>query len=137
MSLAFGSGSSTPHSKASTRRCTRRSNVTLYLLRQERGCSLRDAAKRAGISFTRLGEWERGFDTRSHKPIRPSFDGLFRLARAYGIPSDELLHLAGYDLGMSADERRLLGGFRELPDAKRAKLLAELDALRVDAGDAG
>ncbi len=70
----------------------------LYLgrLRDERGLSLREVAKRAGGHFTRLGEWERGTDAHTGKPVTPPREAFLRLARVYGAPPDALLAMAGY-----------------------------------------
>lgn len=67
------------------------------LLKELRGKeSLRDVAKRSGISHTYLSIVEKGYDLRSGSPARPSFDTLRRLAKAYNYPYEKLLRAAGY-----------------------------------------
>lgn len=106
-------------------------SLGLYLgrLRDERGLSLRDVAKRAGVHFTRLGEWERSLDAHTGKPVTPPRQALLDLARVYGVPAEPLLALAGYRTGRdpSPDEERLLAAYRLLPEAERLVLLAEVE----------
>lgn len=67
------------------------------LLRQLRGNeSLRDVAKRAGISHSYLSHLEKGVDPRTGKPLKPSADTLKGLARAYNYPYEKLLEAADY-----------------------------------------
>lgn len=66
------------------------------LLKKLRGKeSLRDVAKRSGVSHTYLSILERGYDLRSKKPVKPTSDTLRLLAKAYHYPYDELLKIAG------------------------------------------
>jgi Helix-turn-helix. len=68
-----------------------------HLIRLLRGDeSLRDAAQRAGISHTYLGQLEVGIDKRTGKVINPSADTLQRLAKAYNYPYEKLLASVGY-----------------------------------------
>lgn len=103
----------------------------LYRLREHRGWTLREAAKRASISFSRLGEWERGQDAHSGKELRPSYQALCRLARTYDVPRDELLRLAGYEPELSDEEQGLLNAFRELPEESRSRLFELLTQLKA------
>lgn len=107
-------------------------SVGLYLgrLRDQAGLSLREAAKRAGVHFTRLGEWERSVDAHTGKPVTPPTDALLRLARVYGVAPEPLLAMAGYRSGTdpSPEEERLLAAFRQLPEPERAALVAEIEA---------
>jgi len=105
--------------------------VGLYLgkLRDASGLSLRVVAKRIGIHWTRLGEWERGLDTHTHRPVVPPRRALVDLARVYGIAPEPLLALAGYrsDRDPSAMEERLLAAFRRLPEGEQAEVVAALE----------
>jgi transcriptional regulator with XRE-family HTH domain len=105
-------------------------HIYLYRVRESLGWSLREAADRAGISFSRLGEIERGRDSHSGKPFVPSYVTLCRLAAAYGLPPAELLRRAGHQPGpeLTADEWALLDAFRRLGPERRQALLASLEA---------
>lgn len=104
--------------------------LCLGRLRDESTLSLREVAKRAGLSYTRIGEWERGTDAHTGKLVTPPRDALLRLARVYGVAPEPLLALAGYrtDRDPSPEEERLLAAFRCLPEAERAAFLSELEA---------
>lgn len=107
-------------------------------LRDACGLSLRQAAKRVGVSFSRLAEWERGTDSHTGKPVFPPRHAVIDLARVYGAPADELLALAGYRTSLepaTPEEARLLGAFRQLDAPGRQKLLAM--AAELEAGRAG
>jgi transcriptional regulator with XRE-family HTH domain len=66
------------------------------LLRELRGKeSLRDAAKRAGVSHTYLSILEKGYDLRSGNPVTPTPETLKLLSKAYKYPYQELLHISG------------------------------------------
>jgi transcriptional regulator with XRE-family HTH domain len=56
----------------------------LRLLRAERGLTLREAAKRAGVAKETISYIERG-------ETRPSDLTLAKLAKAYDVPLEELL----------------------------------------------
>lgn len=111
-------------------------NNYLYRVREKLGWTLREAAERAGISFSRLGEIERGRDSHSGKPIVPSYVTLCRLAAAYGLPPGELLSRAGHKPGpeLTCGEWRLLDAYRRLPAGRQD---AVVDALEREAGPAG
>lgn len=104
-------------------------HIYLYRVRESLGWSLREAAERAGISFSRLGEIERGRDSHSGKPFVPSYVTLCRLAAAYGLPPAELLTRAGHQPGpeLTAEEWRMVDAFRRLPADRRAALAAQLE----------
>lgn len=106
--------------------------VVLYNLRQERGWSLREAARRADVAFSRLAEWEHERDNYSGRPLRPSFDALCRLARIYGADRFELLRLAGYDVGLTQEELQFVDDLRALPKDKQARLRELLDRLKQE-----
>ena len=105
-------------------------HIYLYRVRESLGWSLREAAERAGISFSRLGEIERGRDSHSGKPFIPSYVTLCRLAAAYGLPPADLLRRAGHQPGpeLTADEWRVLDAFRRLSAERRTELASQLEA---------
>lgn len=61
-------------------------------IRKKRGdMSLREFADRCGISHTHLDSIEKGFDSRTQKPINPSVSVIEKIAHAVGLPVHELL----------------------------------------------
>lgn len=68
-------------------------------IREARGdLSLRDYAKKIGISHTHLDSIEKGYDPRTGKPVTISLDTFIKLSDATGIPIEELLFMLKYDL---------------------------------------
>lgn len=55
----------------------------LKQLRERRGLTVREAAKRAGIHWTLWNKYELG-------KARPSYDGLEKLVKAYNISLDDM-----------------------------------------------
>lgn len=110
---------------------------TIFDARRDRGWSLRQAAKRIGISYPRLDEFETGIDGHTGKPVRPAYPTVLAMARAYELPEDELVVLAGYELPSPAqndEERSLLAAYRSLKPEERVRLRAHLESL-ADAHD--
>lgn len=65
-------------------------------IREARGdLSLRDFAKKCGISHTHLDSIEKGYDPRTGKPVKVSLDTIKKLSAGTGIP---LHNLIDYDL---------------------------------------
>lgn len=99
-------------------------------LRVKRNWTLREAAQRAGLSHNRLGEIERGASYRTERRTRPSRSVVEGLARAYEVPKDTLLAMAGYPVGelaeLSADAREAVHMFETLPAHKRRLVLGIL-----------
>ena len=100
----------------------------VYRQRERLGLTLRDAAKAAGISHSRLSEIEAGIDTHTGKQFRPSYHHVIRLARIYEVSPADLLELAGHQPGpeLTQEEWTLLGSFRSLSPEGRAELMALL-----------
>lgn len=68
-------------------------------IRKARGdLSLRDYAKKIGISHTHLDSIEKGYDPRTGKPVTISLDTFVKLSDATGIPLEELLFMLKYNL---------------------------------------
>ncbi|MEN6411754.1 MAG: helix-turn-helix transcriptional regulator [Veillonellales bacterium] len=64
-------------------------------IREKRGNeSLRDLAKRCGVSHTLIDTLEKGYDPRTHKPARPTVDSLKKISLGLGVHVLELLLLA-------------------------------------------
>lgn len=65
-------------------------------IRKARGdLSLRDFAKKCGISHTHLDSIEKGYDPRTGKPVKVSLETIKKLSHGTGIPLRELID---YDL---------------------------------------
>lgn len=76
-------------------------NKCRKLIRQARGSlSLRDFAKKCGISHTHLDSIEKGYDPRTGKPVQVSVKTLKKISNGSGIPLEQLI---GYDLNDLAD----------------------------------
>lgn len=81
--------------------------------------SLRDVAKKAGISHTYLSIVEKGYDLRSGSPVNPTPETLRSLSVAYNHPYEDLMQRAGYIEGnekesvYSLPEEVLLNVIRE------------------------
>ena len=69
------------------------SRTRLSDLRVARGLSKHALARRMGISWTQVQEWERGWRKASdgRRPTRPTFATVQRLADALGVEYEDLL----------------------------------------------
>lgn len=65
----------------------------LMMQREARGWSLRDLASRTGLSHAYLRLLERGRDTRSDAPVRPTVETIVALANGLGMPPEEVLSI--------------------------------------------
>lgn len=105
----------------------------LYQARQERGWSLREAAKRVeSLTHSRIDEIEKMRDARTGKYFVPSYINVIRLAKAYDLPVDDLLRRAGYEPGieLTPDEWEIVGLYRQLDPAGRERARTALKGLR-------
>lgn len=66
-----------------------------HFIREKRGDeSLRNLAKRCGVSHTLIDTLEKGYDPRTNKPARPTVDSLKKVAIGLGVNVLDLLLLA-------------------------------------------
>jgi len=65
-------------------------------IRISKNWSLREAARRMGISYSYLSVLEKGVDPRTGKDSNPRPDTLRLISKAYDYPYEELLKAAGY-----------------------------------------
>ncbi len=65
-------------------------------IRLSKNWSIREAAKRMGISYSYLSILEKGIDPRTGKNSNPKPDTLRIISKAYDYPYEELLKEAGY-----------------------------------------
>lgn len=110
------------------------SSIGAYLkkLRIQNGLSRAKAAKLARVSATRLYELEIGVSSTTRRPTAPSREQLARLAKAYGVTSEELLEKAGYLIkanGLPPDIERLIDLYQRLPLKTRQLLFDVLDEM--------
>jgi transcriptional regulator with XRE-family HTH domain len=65
-------------------------------IRLEKNWSIREAAKKMGISYSYLSILEKGIDPRTGKDSNPKPDTLRIISKAYEYPYEELMKAAGY-----------------------------------------
>ena len=70
-------------------------NIGDYIRKYRGDLSLRDFAKKCGISHTHLDSIEKGFDPRTGKEVRVTVDTLKKIANAMGLTINELLTVSG------------------------------------------
>lgn len=70
-------------------------------LRLAKRWSLREAARRLGISYSRLSDFEGGRTHSTQRPALPGPEVLARASEVYGFPEEMLLALAGHKLAES------------------------------------
>lgn len=106
----------------------------LRRLRRERGWSLRELSRRAGVSFGRLAEIERGRDAHTDRPIAPGYHITVKVAAALGEDPLPWLALAGHRPGpeLAEGEWRLLARLRRLPLSVQQELVARWEAALDD-----
>jgi transcriptional regulator with XRE-family HTH domain len=102
--------------------------------RQERGWSLRELSRRAGVSFGRLAEIERGRDAHTDRPIAPGYHITVKVAAALGEDPLPWLALAGHRPGpeLTEGEWRLVARLRNLPLSVQQDLVAQWEAALDD-----
>lgn len=79
----------------------------LQRLREERGWSIREAARRCGLSHSYLVQLEAGSDPRTRKPISVTVATIQALARGFGVPERVIAEQAGLNLDDSSREDSL------------------------------
>lgn len=103
----------------------------LEKLRIDLSLSLREAAKRSGLSYTYIRDIERGYNRSTKAPIKPTPETLQRLAKAYNYSYDELMQTAGYieDTPEPADnvDPELLEVLSQLSEEQQRRILERLD----------
>lgn len=68
----------------------------LLKIRESKGFSLREAAKRSGLSHSYIDIMEKGIHPKSKSPILPSPESLKAIAKAYNYDYEELMIAAGH-----------------------------------------
>ena len=92
------------------------SDLGKYLeqVRLSKKMSLREAAKRSGLSYTYIRDIEIGLNRKTKKEVEPSPSALKKLADAYGIDYYELLEKAGI-----IDEKEIKEASRKVSEMLR------------------
>lgn len=99
----------------------------LLAQRQKTGLSLRKAAKRAGITHSRLGDLEKGVSHVTLRPTRPRRELAERIAKIYNAPMDQLAEVGGWGRlpeFTDPDLSSLLAAFKPLSNPNRRLVLA-------------
>ncbi|MGC4378305.1 helix-turn-helix transcriptional regulator [Fictibacillus sp. Mic-4] len=93
-------------------------------LRELRGNrSLREIAEITGLSHSYIADVEKGYRRGTKKPIKPSFDTLKRLAKAYDYDYEKLLEIAGY---LDEEEKIQVAGTEVELTEEEFKVLEEI-----------
>lgn len=102
--------------------------------RKRRGWSLDVAARRLGISKSRLREMESGISLSTGKPTSVTSNNLDTFATGYGLPRERLVALAygspdPVEGGADDEVLRLVGLYRAIPMEHRGLALKLLEAM--------
>ena len=91
-------------------------------LRERRGMSQEELADRIGKTRSAVSQYESG-------KIVPRMGAIEDLASAFGVSKDVIINGYAHDDAVNADERELLGMFRQMDEKKRAALLGVARAM--------
>ena len=114
------------------------------LIRKARGSeSLRNFADQCGVSHTIIDTYEKGFDSRTKKPIRHTVDTLTKIATGAKISLNDLINASVDDLAefenneeVNVEPNYILaahrkGGIAELPEEAQKELDNYVEYLRA------
>lgn len=99
------------------------------LIRLRGTLSLREAAKRSGLSYSYISSLEKGKHPRTGAPINPTPEILRNLAKAYNHPYDELMKLAGYS--DNKEDPSIEVGKKEVLDRIDKEIFEEIVKLNI------
>ena len=104
------------------------------IVRQLRGSlSLRDFAKKCGVSHSTIDYIEKGYDFRTGKPTYPSASVLSKIANAAGVPLDFIVGSTprtGETVTTLTDkEKTLIELFRKTPIKEQPLILKMIEAV--------
>ena len=97
-------------------------HTLLREIRLERNLSLREAAKRSGLSHSYIDSLEKGVHPKTKAPLKPSPDSLKALASAYNYNYIDLMNAAGY---VDEEEERTPN---TLPESEIDRVIREAEA---------
>ena len=94
--------------------------------------SLREAARRSGLSYSYISSLESGKHPRTGEPIKPSPDSIKNLAKAYHYDQNELMKIAGHieTSKESNIEDPLLTEIRNMSDKQKEKLRKLIEIMK-------
>ncbi|WP_176087343.1 helix-turn-helix domain-containing protein [Virgibacillus dokdonensis] len=100
--------------------------------------SIREVAKGIGISHTYLSTLEKGYDPRTKKERKPTFEVLSKLAKYYNVSSETLMHKAGYTdldpLKSFGENLKILRGEQPLEKVAKETNISEKYLKRLEEG---
>jgi transcriptional regulator with XRE-family HTH domain len=102
-------------------------------VRLDKGWSVRDAAKRLGVSATRLEEVEVGISRTTGKKTIPGLEVLSKAAKGYDVSIGLLMEMSNMT-GMSPDEQQeaeIIGLWRSMTDVNRNMAIAVLCTIKA------
>ncbi|MFD1136774.1 helix-turn-helix domain-containing protein [Paenibacillus urinalis] len=97
-------------------------NQLLLKLREAKGLSLREAAKRSGLSHSYIDSLEKGVHPKTKAPIKPSPDSLKSLAAAYDYDYILLMNAADY-----VEEEPKSSEYKQLPESEIERIIREAE----------
>lgn len=97
-----------------------------FLRKLRGGLSLREAAKRSGLSYTYIRSLELGKHPRTGSTINPTPEALRSLSKAYNYPHEELMKLAGHLDKETREETRIEETETELKRKKGLEYIAKI-----------
>lgn len=71
-------------------------NLSRYLKELRGDMTLREVEELTGVSYSYLSAIERGYDSRSKKPVSPTLEVIIKIAKGFGIPLGVFLNNAGF-----------------------------------------
>lgn len=110
-----------------------RSELGLYLEKLRGKMSLREAAKRSGLSHTYIRDLEMGINRGTKTAIKPSTESLKTLADTYNKPLEIILEKAGYieevDMTIPNELKTIIERFNKLEEDDRDFLLSKINKI--------
>lgn len=110
-----------------------RSELGLYLEELRGKMSLREAAKRSGLSHTYIRDLEMGINRGTKTAIKPSTESLKALADTYNKPLETLLEKAGYieevNITIPNELKTIIDRFNKLEEEDQEIVLNKLNRL--------
>ena len=101
--------------------------------REAAGLTQRELARKSGVGYGSISQYETNFTGSGTSPIRPGEDVVEKLARALGVPLNEARKKAGYSpIETAQDEFEAFRSYlAELPSETREDALAIIKTLHA------
>lgn len=94
----------------------------LFKLRKQKDFSLREAARRSGLSHSYIDSLEKGYHPKTKSPVKPSPESLKSLAAAYNYDYILLMNAAGY-----VQEDAESNDYKPLPENEINRIIKEAE----------